>query len=176
MRLSIRACIAALSLAATSYASAASAALSNYGRAPEFVGIEKWLNSAPLSLAALRGKPVLIDFWTYDCINCVHTLPYVKQWYDKYHDKGLAVVGVHTPEYAFEYSTANVQAALKRFDIRYPVAQDNAYATWTAYRNQFWPALYLIDANGRIVYQTVGEGHYEETEAVIQKLLAQPAS
>lgn len=142
--------------------------------APAFTGIDTWLNSAPLNLQQQRGKVVLIDFWTYTCINCIRTLPYVKQWHEKYKDKGLVVVGVHTPEYPHERSTANVAAALKRFDIRYPVAQDNRYATWEAYRNQFWPAVYLIDKNGKIVYTHFGEGDYDRTEATIQRLLAQP--
>ena len=139
---------------------------------PSLAGATGWLNGQPLTLEQLRGKVVLVDFWTYSCINCLNTLPHVKQWYDKYKDQGLVVVGVHTPEYAFEKSTANVQAALKRLDVRYPVAQDNSYATWSAFHNQFWPALYLIDAEGRIVYQHFGEGRYTETEAAIQKLLA----
>nr|WP_315598294.1 thioredoxin family protein [uncultured Cupriavidus sp.] len=173
----LRAVLAAIGIAvvynlATS-AIAESPKVGDQGVAPEFVGINNWLNSAPLSMQDLRGKVVLVDFWTYACGNCVNTLPYVKQWYDKYKDQGLVVVGVHTPEFPFEKSTANVQAALKRFDIRYPVAQDNAYGTWSAYRNQYWPALYLIDANGRIVYQHYGEGRYAETEAAIKKLLAE---
>lgn len=142
-------------------------------RAPEFAGIERWLNSQPLTMEGLRGKVVLIDFWTYSCINCINTLPYIKQWHDKYKDQGLVVVGVHTPEFPFEKSTANVQAAIKRFDIRYPVAQDNRYATWSAYHNRYWPALYLVDAEGRIVYQHFGEGQYAETEAAIRNALAQ---
>jgi thiol-disulfide isomerase/thioredoxin len=143
--------------------------------APEFTGIEKWLNSTPLTMQQLRGKVVLVDFWTFDCINCVNTLPYVKQWHAKYKDQGLAVIGVHTPEYPFERLTSNVQGAIQRFGISYPVAQDNRYATWSAYHNQYWPATYLIDKQGRIVYQHFGEGNYAETEAVIRKLLAQPA-
>ncbi len=142
--------------------------------APAFTGLDTWLNSAPLTIEQLRGKVVLVDFWTYTCINCIHTLPYVKAWYDKYKDQGLVVVGVHTPEYPFERSTANVKDALKRFEIRYPVAQDNRYATWEAYNNQFWPAFYLIDKGGRIVYTHFGEGKYDETEATIRRLLAQP--
>jgi thiol-disulfide isomerase/thioredoxin len=141
--------------------------------APEFAGIDQWLNSPPLSLKALRGKVVLVDFWTYSCINCINTLPYVKQWHEKYKDQGLVIVGVHTPEYPFEKSTANVQTALKRFDIRYPVALDNSYGTWSAFHNQYWPATYLIDAEGRIVYQHFGEGRYAETEAAIRKLLTE---
>jgi thiol-disulfide isomerase/thioredoxin len=154
------------------HAATAPPAPADFDKAPEFAGIEKWLNSEPLTVSGLRGKVVLVDFWTYTCINCVRTLPHVRQWYDKYRDKGLVVVGVHTPEYPFEKSTPNVEAALKRFDIRYPVAQDNSYSTWDAYRNQYWPALYLIDASGKIVYTHFGEGRYEETEAAIQKLLA----
>ena len=142
--------------------------------APEFTGIEKWLNSEPLTLQSLRGKVVLVDFWTYTCINCIRTLPYVTSWYEKYKDQGLVVVGVHTPEFPFERSTANVTQALKRLGIKYPVAQDNSYATWDAYRNQYWPAAYLIDKQGNIVYRHFGEGQYKETEAEIQRLLAQP--
>jgi thiol-disulfide isomerase/thioredoxin len=143
------------------------------GPAPEFTGIEKWLNSEPLSMQQLRGKVVLIDFWTYTCINCVNTLPHVKHWHQKYKDQGLVVVGVHTPEYAFERSTENVKKALTRFQISYPVAQDNRYATWSAYSNRYWPAVYLIDRKGRIAYTHFGEGQYAQTEAAIQALLAQ---
>jgi thiol-disulfide isomerase/thioredoxin len=142
--------------------------------APVFAGIDSWLNSAPLTMPQLRGKVVLVDFWTYTCINCIRTLPYVKSWHEKYKNQGLVVVGVHTPEYPHERSTANVAAALKRFDIQYPVAQDNRYATWDAYHNQYWPATYLIDKSGRIVYTHFGEGQYDETEAAIRRLLAQP--
>ncbi|CAB3684876.1 thioredoxin [Achromobacter marplatensis] len=142
--------------------------------APEFTGIENWLNSPPLTLASQRGKVVLVDFWTYTCINCIRTLPYVTSWHQKYKDQGLVVVGVHTPEFPFERSTPNVQKALERFKITYPVAQDNRYATWEAYRNQYWPAVYLIDKQGQIVYRHFGEGNYAETEAEIQRLLAQP--
>jgi len=141
--------------------------------APEFTGIHNWLNSPPLSMQQLRGKVVLVDFWTYTCINCIRTLPYVKSWHEKYKDQGLVVVGVHTPEYPFERSTANVQSAIKRFGISYPVAQDNRYATWQAYSNQFWPAVYLIDKQGQVVYTHFGEGAYQETEAKIRALLAQ---
>ncbi|QUN32443.1 thioredoxin family protein (plasmid) [Cupriavidus sp. KK10] len=143
------------------------------GRAPEFGGIDQWLNSPPLTMESLRGKVVLIDFWTYSCGNCINTLPYLKQWHEKYKDQGLVIVGVHTPEFPFEKSTGNLKEALKRYDIRYPVAQDNGYAMWSAYRNQYWPATYLIDANGHIVYQHYGEGSYDETEATIRKLLAE---
>jgi thiol-disulfide isomerase/thioredoxin len=139
--------------------------------APNFVGISHWLNSAPLSIASLRGKVVLVDFWTYDCYNCVNTLPYVTRLYQAYRDKGLVVVGVHTPEFPFEKSTANVQTALQRHGITYPVAQDNDYATWNAYRNQYWPAQYIVDQNGIVVYEHDGEGHYEGIDRTIQQLL-----
>ncbi|KPJ35674.1 thioredoxin [Burkholderia multivorans] len=142
-------------------------------RAPELAGIERWHNSAPLTLDRLRGKVVLVDFWTYSCINCIHTIPYVNDWYRKYRDQGLVVVGVHTPEYPFERDAKNVADAIARFGIRYPVAQDNRYDTWRAYGNQYWPALYLIDANGKIVYTRYGEGAYDKTEAAIRAALAQ---
>jgi thiol-disulfide isomerase/thioredoxin len=140
--------------------------------APDFVGISGWLNSAPLSIASLRGKVVLVDFWTYGCINCVRTLPYVTQLYEKYKDRGLVVVGIHTPEFPFEHSTGNVQAALKRHGIHYPVAQDNNSATWDAYRNQYWPAQYIVDRSGKIVFTHAGEGQYDDIERTIQKLLS----
>ena len=177
MRTYLRAALVAIAIGAAYFAATGAGAYSpasaNGSAAPEFTGIDQWLNSPPLTMSSLRGKVVLVDFWTYSCINCINTLPYVKQLHEKYKDQGLVVVGVHTPEYPFEKSTANVQAALKRFDIRYPVAQDNSYATWTAFHNQYWPAQYLIDADGHIVYQHFGEGRYAETEAAVQKLLAE---
>ncbi len=154
-------------------ASAFAAPLSRPIPAPEFAGIDKWLNSDPLTIQQLRGKVVLVDFWTYTCINCINTLPHVKSWHAKYKDQGLVVVGVHTPEYPFERNTDNVRTAIKRFDIKYPVAQDNRYTTWSAYNNQFWPAVYLIDKKGQVVYTHFGEGQYAQTEAAIQALLAQ---
>lgn len=141
-------------------------------QAPELVQINQWLNSPPLTMAGLRGKVVLIDFWTYSCINCLRTLPYVTSWHAKYKDQGLVVIGVHTPEYAFERKTANVETAIKRFGIQYPVAQDNQYGTWKAYNNQYWPAVYLIDRTGKVVLTHFGEGGYDETEAAIKRLLA----
>lgn len=143
----------------------------NQGPAPELTGITKWLNSEELKLAELQGKVVLIDFWTYSCINCIRTLPYVTQWYEKYKDQGFEIIAVHTPEFAFEKVTSNVETALKRYNITYPVAQDNNYKTWSAFKNQFWPAKYLIDKNGDIVYTHFGEGEYEETELAIRTLL-----
>jgi cytochrome c biogenesis protein CcdA/thiol-disulfide isomerase/thioredoxin len=139
--------------------------------APEITGIVQWLNTPPLSLAQLRGKVVLIDFWTYSCINCIRTLPYIKDWYAKYKDKGLVVIGVHTPEFAFEGNADNVAAALKKFGITYPVAMDNNFGTWNAYTNKYWPAHYLIDQNGKVVYIHFGEGRYDLTEHNIRTLL-----
>lgn len=147
-------------------------AIGDYGPAPEFAGISNWLNSPPLTMAGLRGKVVLIDFWAYSCINCLRALPYVTRWHDAYKDRGLVVVGVHTPEFAFERVTANVQKAASRFGVRYPVAQDNAMATWRAYSNQYWPAEYLVDRNGHVVLKHFGEGRYDETENAIRSLLA----
>ncbi|MDI1269411.1 MAG: thioredoxin family protein [Polaromonas sp.] len=144
--------------------------------APDFQGIDTWLNSEPLSMDGLRGKVVLLDFWTYTCINCLNQLPYVRRWHEKYGHAGLVVVGVHTPEFAFEKSIRNVQGAIKRLQIKHAVAQDNSYATWRAYQNQYWPAIYLIDKQGRIVYSHFGEGRYAEIEMKIEALLAEPAS
>ena len=149
--------------------------LDKYGLAPEFTGIEKWLNlpegKESLTLAELKGKVILIDFWTYSCINCIRTLPYVTKWYDKYKDQGLVVVGVHTPEFAFEKKTENVETAIKRHKINFPVAQDNEFGTWRAYSNQYWPAKYLIDQEGNVVYYHFGEGEYHTTENAIRQLL-----
>lgn len=149
----------------------------DYGQAPEFTGISTWLNTEKgqaLTLQEdLKGKVVLIDFWTYSCINCIRTLPYVREWHEKYKDAGFTVVGVHTPEFLFEHKTTNVEDAIKKYQLSYPVAQDNEYATWEAYQNRYWPAHYLIDAKGRIRYTHLGEGHYEETEKAIRTLLSE---
>ncbi len=140
--------------------------------APEFAGVTKWLNTPnSISLKDLRGKVVLVDFWTYTCINCIRTLPHVTSWYDKYKDNGFVVIGVHTPEFAFEKDTANVETAIKRFNIHYPVAQDNDYSTWNAYNNQYWPAEYLIDSKGVIQKTEFGEGNYDDMEMAIRDLL-----
>jgi thiol-disulfide isomerase/thioredoxin len=139
--------------------------------APNFAGISNWFNSAPLNMTDLRGKVVLVDFWTYGCVNCVNTLPHVAELYAKYRDRGLVVVGVHTPEFPFERSASNVQAALKRHGITYPVAQDNDSRTWNAYRNQYWPAQYIVDRSGKIVFQHDGEGQYEQMDRTIARLL-----
>jgi thiol-disulfide isomerase/thioredoxin len=142
-----------------------------FGAAPEFAGIETWLNSEPLSMAALRGRVVMVDFWTYGCINCVHVLPHVVQWHEKYKDRGLTVIGVHTPEFAYERDTSNVRKAIQRHGIRYPVAQDNKFATWNAYHNRYWPTAYLVDRSGELVFSHAGEGSYDEIERTIQQLL-----
>jgi thiol-disulfide isomerase/thioredoxin len=141
--------------------------------APDFKGIDHWLNSSPLTIASLRGKVVLVDFWTYSCINCIRSLPYVEGWYKKYAAEGLVVVGVHSPEFEFEHDTSNVQAAISRFGLTYPVAQDNEFATWQAYGNSYWPADYLIDAQGRLRSVHFGEGDYDSTESQIRTLLAE---
>jgi cytochrome c biogenesis protein CcdA/thiol-disulfide isomerase/thioredoxin len=141
---------------------------------PEITGISTWLNSEPLTLAQLRGKVVLLDFWTYTCINCVRTLPHVKQWYESYKNEDFIVIGIHTPEFAFEKTTANVENAVKRFGITYPVALDNDYQTWRAYNNHYWPAHYLIDQNGTVVKTHFGEGGYVEMEDAIRALLNIP--
>jgi len=139
--------------------------------APDFVGLGNWFNSAPLKLADLRGKVVLVNFWTYGCVNCVNTLPHVTELYAKYKDRGFVVVGIHTPEFPFERSASNVQTALKRHGITYPVAQDNDSQTWNAYRNRYWPAQYIVDQNGRVVFQHAGEGQYEEIDRTVARLL-----
>jgi cytochrome c biogenesis protein CcdA/thiol-disulfide isomerase/thioredoxin len=150
--------------------------LPQLGQAPDFVDNQRWFNTPgdrPLTLAGLRGHVVLVDFWTYTCINCIRTLPYLNAWYGKYHDKGLEIVGVHTPEFPFERSAANVAAAISQDGVRYPVAQDNAYGTWNAYRNEYWPAEYLIDARGEIRLTDFGEGEYAAKERAIRSLLAE---
>jgi cytochrome c biogenesis protein CcdA/thiol-disulfide isomerase/thioredoxin len=151
--------------------------LRDFGPAPEFAGISSWLNSRPLSLDGLRGKVVLVDFWTYSCVNCLRTLPFLRAWDKAYRDDGLRIVGVHTPEFAFEHELDNVRGAVDRLGIRYAVAIDNDYGTWNAYGNRYWPAKYIIDVRGHIRFVHFGEGAYGETERVIRALLAErPAS
>lgn len=142
-------------------------------RMPQFSEITAWLNSQPLTPEDLKGKVVLVDFWTYSCINCIRTMPYLTSWHGKYKDKGLVIVGVHTPEFAFEKDEKNVRDAMRRFGIEYPVALDNDYATWENYDNRYWPAKYLFDAEGRLRYVHFGEGEYDVTEGNIQALLAE---
>jgi thiol-disulfide isomerase/thioredoxin len=143
------------------------------GEMPSLDGATTWLNSAPLSAAGLRGKVVLIDFWTYTCINWLRTLPYVRAWAEKYKDQGLVVIGVGTPEFEFEHSIENVRRSVKDMGITYPIAIDNDYAIWRAFDNNYWPALYFVDAKGHIRHHHFGEGDYEQSERVIQQLLAE---
>jgi thiol-disulfide isomerase/thioredoxin len=141
------------------------------GEFPSLSGASSWLNSLPISPDSMRGKVVLIDFWTYSCINCLRSLPYVKAWHEKYKDHGLAVIGVHTPEFAFEKDVDNVRRATGELGLAYPIALDNNYAIWRAFSNQYWPAHYFIDAMGRIRSHHFGEGNYEESERIIRQLL-----
>jgi cytochrome c biogenesis protein CcdA/thiol-disulfide isomerase/thioredoxin len=152
----------------------ASPGLPEYGPAPNFAGISHWLNTPggkPLTIEGLRGKVVLIDFWTYSCINCLRTIPHLQAWYAAYHNYGLDIVGVHTPEFAFEHDLANVEGAVHRLGVTWPVAIDNGYDTWNAWSNQYWPADYLVDKNGAIREYTFGEGDYASTEDDIRSLL-----
>ena len=145
--------------------------LNDYGAAPEFMGISHWLNTPGLSLDALRGKVVLVDFWTYSCINCLRTLPHLEEWNKEYRSKGLVIVGVHTPEFAFEHDYGNVTEAVRKLGVKYPVAMDNGYKTWNAYQNEFWPAEYLLDQQGHVRHIHFGEGEYDKTEQDIRLLL-----
>ncbi len=143
------------------------------GELPSLRGATAWLNSPPLSAADLRGKVVLIDFWTYTCINWLRTLPYVRAWAEKYRDHGVVVIGVHTPEFSFEHDFENVRRAAKDMRVSYPIAIDNDYAIWYAFANHYWPALYLVDAQGHIRSHHFGEGAYELSEMILQHLLAE---
>jgi cytochrome c biogenesis protein CcdA/thiol-disulfide isomerase/thioredoxin len=157
-------------------APAAGTQVSNAPRAPEFRGLKEWQNTPngqPLSIAGLRGKVVIVDFWTYSCINCLRTLPHLKAWDESYRRAGLTIVGVHAPEFAFERVTSNVRSAVKRLGLRYPVALDNDFQTWRAYDNDYWPAKYLIDKTGHVRYTHFGEGAYGETESWIRRLLGE---
>ncbi|MBI4439275.1 redoxin family protein [Candidatus Woesearchaeota archaeon] len=141
-------------------------------KAPELRGISGFINGN-VSVGGSRGKVVLVDFWTYSCVNCIRTLPYLNEWDRKYRDSGLVIIGVHTPEFEFEKDIRNVQSAVDKYGIRYPVALDNGYESWRAYRNAYWPRKYLVDVDGYIRYDHIGEGGYEETERVIQELLGE---
>ncbi len=161
---------------ATTTTESAGAKAAKYSRAKELAGIAGYLNTEPFTLSELIGKKViLLDIWTYSCINCIRTLPHLKSWYEKYKDQGLEIVAVHTPEFAFEKERSNVENAVREYGITYPVVLDNAYATWNAYNNRFWPRKFLIDIDGYVVYDHIGEGGYDETEAMIQKLLRERA-
>ncbi len=138
---------------------------------PEFQGISEWLNSKPLTIQGLKGSVVLVQFWTFSCINCQRTLPYVTQWHEQYAAKGLKIIGVHAPEFAFERDVNNIKDAIQKHGIRYPVPIDNEFKTWKAYQNKYWPHLYLADRQGNLRYDHIGEGAYDKTEQTIQKLL-----
>ncbi len=155
------------------YVTSMSSAKESFNKAPELQGIAGYINTDPIKLEDFKGKVILVDFWTYTCINCIRTLPYLNSWYEKYSDDGLVIIGVHTPEFEFEKNYENVLAAVKKYGIKYPVVQDNDYQTWNAYQNKFWPRKYLVDINGNIRYDHIGEGSYEEIEKVIQELLSE---
>jgi thiol-disulfide isomerase/thioredoxin len=149
---------------------------SQFKKAKDFTKILGYINTKPISLDDLREKVVLVDFWTYSCINCIRTIPYLNEWYDKYSDKGLVIVGIHTPEFEFEKNAENVKSAVQKFGIKYPVLQDNDKETWNEYDNRYWPRKYLVDDEGFIRYDHIGEGAYNETEKVIQALLTERAA
>ncbi|WP_373544359.1 redoxin domain-containing protein [Chamaesiphon sp.] len=144
-------------------------------RLPEFQGISEWINSAPLMTKDLLGKVVLVQIWTLGCINCQRTLPYVTSWHKKYAAQGLQTIGIHTPEFAFERDSKNIRRAMTKYGITYPVGVDNNFQTWKAYKNEYWPHLFLADRQGIIRYDHIGEGAYAETEAKIRQLLGQAA-
>ena len=147
----------------------------SYPAAPELRETGGWINSEPFTLSGMQedNKVVLIDFWTYTCINCIRTLPYVRVWNEKYADHGLVILGVHTPEFKFEEEYDNVVEAVGKFDLKYPIVQDNDFGTWRAFNNRYWPAKYLIDHNGKIRYSHFGEGQYDETELKIREILTE---
>ena len=149
---------------------------SQFRVAPDLKGISNYINTEPVSIADFKGKVVLVDFWTYSCINCIRTIPYLNAWHEKYADNGLVIIGVHTPEFDFEKNPDNVQAAVSNFGIQYAVAQDNDRETWKEYENRYWPRKYLVDDEGYIRYDHIGEGAYAETEKVIQSLLQERAA
>lgn len=149
---------------------------SRFTKAPELQGISGYINTEPLTMADLQGKVIVVDFWTYTCINCIRTIPYLNAWYEKYSDDGLVILGVHSPEFEFEKDYKNVKAAVEKFGITYPVVQDNEMSTWKAYKNNYWPHKYIVDHDGYIRFDHIGEGAYEETESVIQELLKERAA
>lgn len=142
--------------------------------APEFTALQNWVNSKPLTLDGLKGKVVLINFWTFGCVNCQNTLPHVKDLYAKYHDQGFEIVGIHAPEFGYEQEIANVRKAVKDDGIAWPVAQDNGFKTWRKYKNGYWPAFYYLDRSGNVRHTHIGEGKYAEQDAVVAALLAEP--
>jgi thiol-disulfide isomerase/thioredoxin len=149
---------------------------SQFRQAPDFTQVTGYINTDPLNISDLKGKVVLVHFWTYTCINCIHTIPSLNEWYQKYSDKGFVIASVHTPEFEFEKNIDSVKKAVKEFEIKYPVIQDNNYGTWNAYGNKYWPRDYLIDKDGYIRYDHVGEGGYNQTENMIQSLITEPGT
>jgi len=149
---------------------------SHFKKAPEFTQITDYINTKPIKLSDLKGKVVLVHFWTYTCINCIHTIPHLNDWYGKYANKGFVIAGIQTPEFEFEKNIDSVKEAVKDFKIKYPVIQDNDYGTWNAYGNRYWPRDYLLDKEGYIRYDHIGEGDYKDTENIIQSLLAEPGT
>ncbi|QRF56191.1 cytochrome c biogenesis protein DipZ [Variovorax paradoxus] len=158
-------------LSRAAWSSGGSSSAASVTTAPDFVGIDQWFNSPALTIEGLRGQVVLVDFWTHGCVNCVNTLPHLREWARRYRERGLVVVGVHTPEFAFERDAAGLQSAIRRHGIDYPVAQDNRYRTWKAWGTAYWPSLYLVDRTGRVVFRHVGEGDYEHIERQIEQAL-----
>jgi thiol-disulfide isomerase/thioredoxin len=179
-KLTALACLAALLWSASAGQVAATAqepsSIVGSSPLPSLSGATGWINAKPLTANALKGKVVVVDFWTYSCINCLRALPYVQAWAAKYQNDGLVVIGVHTPEFGFEKELPNVQKAVQRLGITYPVALDSNYAIWNAFHNQYWPAHYFIDANGKVRYEHFGEGEYDQSERWIQQLLAERAA
>jgi thiol-disulfide isomerase/thioredoxin len=169
--LAVSALVAGAAALLTASWRAGSPALAVEGQLPDLGGAIGWLNSSPLSAKALRGKVVLVDFWTYTCINSLRPLPYIRAWADKYKQAGLVVIGVHTPEFSFEKERANVETAVRGLNVGFPVAIDSNYRIWNAFGNEYWPALYFIDAKGRVRHHYFGEGEYAQAEWVLQKLL-----
>jgi thiol-disulfide isomerase/thioredoxin len=165
--------LAALTLL-TLHASAPASAAGISQRAPELTGLDAWINAEPQSLAALRGRVVVVNFWTFGCHNCRNTLPFVSQWHRRFADRGLVILGIHTPELSFERPHAAVEAAVRAQDIQYPVAVDGSSKTWNAYGNRYWPAFYFVDKRGVIRHVRFGEGGYAESERWIERLLAEP--
>jgi thiol-disulfide isomerase/thioredoxin len=148
------------------------ARLESWGPAPELTN-DTWFNSPPLRLADLQGQVVIVEFWTFGCINCRNVIPSLQEWYAKYHDQGLEIVAIHTPEFSYERDPAAVESAIAELGVTWPVAMDNEWTTWRSYANRFWPAMYILDKNGHIRYLKIGEGQYAQTEAIIQALLAE---
>ncbi len=169
----LAAAAAGAGLYAGAQAQAAQATLPVQGRLPTLDGAGTWINTEPITTEALHGKVVLVEFWTYSCINCLNVLPHVRDWHARYRDQGLLVLGVHTPEFAYEKDIGNVKGAVKRLGIEFPVVTDNDFARWRAFGNQYWPAMYFADAQGRIRHHHFGEGEYGQSEGVIRQLLAE---